>query len=445
MNVQKNNFIVLRVLSALGMYLIMLPLIICSDAAVHDNISFVRIIMCYGMGIAAGIVGFGAAYINNKKKWQNENAHKVWIVFTRVLGIAVGIIPFLFAGFFSFSLFRFTVIGLTLIFGYYIGYKFQYKSFSDIFTMPWLAGYIITLIFSYLFYGEIAGDFTETGRSIMVYAALVEALIVVILINQTNISVLSDRRRETKALIPKHLRAYNSALIIDVAVIFGAVYTFRNRIAWFIEKIIQVIFWLIDNLLKALSSSPVDVTSEDIQLEQAEIEIIQGNELVDLIIRILFILTVIVLILVFHKKIWAAIKYVFRMIAGYFTRRDRKSENDDYAFTDYFEPVVYEKRGKKQKITLKAYIKAYKREKNPEKKYRLGYRSFMLWMKMNNIPPRRSDTANSHFDKSKDIFTGSNTLLDVVELYNNIRYNGKSATDENLAEMDKLISQIEHG
>ena len=66
----------------------------------------------------------------------------------------------------------------------------------------------------------------------------------------------------------------------------------------------------------------------------------------------------------------------------------------------------------------------------------------MIWMKMNNIPPNRSDTAYTHLKRSKDRITDGNTLSNIVEMYNVIRYSSAKPTDENLAEMDRLIEII---
>lgn len=435
----KRELFPLKLLSAFGMLMVIFPLIFTGTVIVYEQISIEQIAFVYGLCLGGALIGYTVAGIRHGHKWKSKAAQTAFSVFTRLLGIAAAVIPFAVMCLLNQKTVMSFIVAVSCVFGYFTGYKFFCKSFSDIFTMPWLGGYAVEFIACFLIYTMYSPEeLAEAGKSVMIYSMLIEVLIAAILINQTNISVHTNRRKGTNALIPKGLRAYNMGMIALVAVLFGAFYTFRNQIGYVLYQLYRLIMWLVFRFMSIFSAEPVDLSFNVDEIAGEASQIREGNDLVTFILKIVFIAGCAAAVIIFRKKLLAVLK----SFADIFRRKDNLTDNKDSAFTDYYEKIVYEKKNKREKNTLKAAIRAYKREQNPEKKYRLGYRSFMLWMKMNHIPPSRSDTANTHFDKSKGAFADSDTLSEIVNLYNSIRYNSSDVTAENLAEMDKLIELI---
>ncbi len=435
----KHEFLPLKILSAAGMFIVIFPMLIFSDIITTERLSAGFIAFYYGLSLITAAIGYFTARTRHSRQWKSKTAQTAFNVFTRIIGIVLALLPPVIGIIFRLGAVFSVTLGLTLLFGYFVGYKFYCKSFSDIYTAPWLAGYVVEFFICFFLYQSYSPDeLVETGKNILIYSMLIEVLITAVLINQTNISVHTNRRKGTKAIVPKGLRVYNMGLIALISVIFAAIYTLRNQISYALYQIYRLIVWLILKLMASLSSDPVDVTFDGQAIADEAFTVNEGGEILNLIIKILFIGIVISLLIIFRKNILSAIK----SLAARFNRKDKITAENEAAFTDCYENIVFDKKNKRAKNSLKAAVKAYRREQNPEVKYRLGYRSFMIWMKMNNIPPNRSDTAYTHLKRSKDKITDGNTLSNIVEMYNLIRYSSAKPTDENLAEMDRLIEII---
>lgn len=96
------------------------------------------------------------------------------------------------------------------------------------------------------------------------------------------------------------------------------------------------------------------------------------------------------------------------------------------------------------KNTFKMAVKAFKREKDFTKKYRLGYRAFMAAIDEKTEAGSPSDTAKVHLEKGRRI-TKFGELERVVERYCEIRYGGKTAEAQDCELMKSFLNNLRKG
>lgn len=94
-----------------------------------------------------------------------------------------------------------------------------------------------------------------------------------------------------------------------------------------------------------------------------------------------------------------------------------------------------------RKNTFKRAVRAFRREKEPTKKYRLGYKAFMVAIDERTESRSPSDTAKVHLEKGR-VITDFGELNKVVERYCEIRYGGEEAASEDCELMTGFLDYL---
>ncbi len=412
---------ILKILAVISFGLITFPFVLTNDVLSFENISALRILIYYACFAVIFWLGYAFGRLTLKRKKLIP------------LGRFMGVLTF----FTSFFLLTVTVqvavifaAGVSCVLWYFLGERAAHKHYADIFPGFMFGVYIGVTLVCYLFYGAMCSpELKAPVQSAVIISFMVEMCLAALLINQSGIYDKANRRRETRTMLPKGLSGYNAALVTGITVCGFTLYVFSDKIIWLLNEIIRLLIKFFLSLMSGYS--------EFMAIESGEINTdfsgFSGSETYDgwnLLFYVLFI----VLIIVFSRRIWQKMKDFFSWIAGFFTRETVVSE-DEPEFVDVFEQVSGV--GKARNISYATLMKQYKKERNPEQKYRLGYGVLLWQMKYCRAKLLVSDTVTDQYEKGRDIFGAE--LLDITTAYDKLRYDGVRVTDEQLSALDSMI------
>lgn len=447
----KPNFIpkMLKCLAFLAMTSVPLPLLIVAEGGIFHDFSMFRILLYVFWCVASELLGY---FIYHFMTSDKENKKKVALVKVIVIAIMIGIFifSFMFTQWYAsiFKNYKIATINFALClipasyFWLLTGFRCSKKSFSDVYTLPCFAGYIVEALFCYLLYSTQAQENPNfrLGKDIIIIQLFIMVAIVSLLVNQTSINMQAQRRRDTAMIVPANLRGYNIKLISVVCAVILVGFTLKDFIAWLLETIGSAIIYAIDYLLQLTSSEPVDITSDDIA--SGKLDIIQGDSDIAFILQSLVYIVVIAMVIIFRKQIIKAISNLLNGIFGVFSNV-KEEKDDDAAFTDFFEQIVTVKGKATNRITFKDCLKAYNNETDLQQKYRLGYKTILLWLTDKHVVLKQSDTTSQQYSKARKIFAEEQELINkIVSQYDNIRYNDIDVTADKINEIDQVIKEL---
>lgn len=411
----------LKFLAVISFGLVTLPFVLTNDVLAFDNISLLRILMYYALfGVVFGIgYAFGKATIKHRKL----------ILMERFAGLLT------FCG--GFLLLSITdepgiifAVGASCVLWYFLGERAAHKHYADIFPAFMFGVYILVTLICYLFYGAMCkSELKEPVQTAVIAAFMVEMCLAALLINQSGIYDKANRRRETRTMLPKGLSGYNAALVTGVTVCGLLLYVFADGIKWFLEELVRLFIRVMLFLLRG----PAEFMSIESSENTTDPFINTGNQTYDIWNLLIFVILIAVIIF-FRRQIWQAIKNLFSRILGFFSRETAVSD-DEPEFVDVFEQVsdVRRVRG----LSYSAMMKQYKKESDPVKKFRLGYGVLLWQMKYCRAKLSVADTVTDQYEKGREIFGPG--LEEISSVYNGLRYNGETVTEEQLSSLDSLI------
>ncbi|MBR4305607.1 MAG: hypothetical protein IKT78_02065, partial [Ruminiclostridium sp.] len=342
------------------------------------------------------------------------------------------------------AIFNGTCACLTLLpaiaFWFILGMKLNKKSFSDVFTPLWLGVFIVETFLCYIFSFLMTDDYPAmaTAQSVMIYLLIIMTLLVVILINQSNIETQINQRKNTNLIVPKGLQVHNARLII----VFGAVILFamlfRNVVADVVWWLTQNTLRLIDSILQLIRMETSSPITPDGDISDSPLFDIQENAQ-DFTVYIVLLIAI-MLIIIFRKKILLFFKSVATRIINRFSAKEIDSyENESYA--DYYESITeWEEKIKPE--SENDCLKRYKKQKDGTEKYRLGYRLYMLWLAKRNNNMNSKLTIEQHLRIAEKTYHGELDIKGISDNYTRIRYNDHTAESDELSAMDELIKEL---
>ena len=130
-------------------------------------------------------------------------------------------------------------------------------------------------------------------------------------------------------------------------------------------------------------------------------------------------------------------KSFFSRIVKFLSKKGETSAEAD--FTDVFEDYSKMPEKMEEKVSLSKLYKQYKNEKNPEKKYRCGYRILLYKIKEKNSRLTASDTTSVQAEKGGDV--GFSGMPAVAADYDGLRYGDKNITENQLSKLTELIGK----
>ena len=342
----------------------------------------------------------------------------------------------------GFNVFYFCVAPMpSVIVWYLLGMSLEKNRFDDIFTPIWLGIYLVETFICYIFCCVMSADMEYLGASEHRISVLlvVMALLMVLLINQSNIRSEIDRRRNTNLIVPKGLRLYNAKLIAIVGAVILAALMLKDYVAAGLTWLVKMTVKIIDTLLFNIRFLQTEqMTPEDTQLPDSDILSAEGGSR-DFLLYIL-VVVIVVLVIVFRKKILSLMRKIAGRIFGKYSVDDTVQEvYDDY--TDCYEELDI----RQERIvneTDKDCLKRYRKAKDNNEKFRLGYRLYAMWLSKRSTEDISTKTVEQHRIISEKLFHGTNNIRAFSDSYSKIRYDDEPATADDILLSDSLINEL---
>ena len=342
----------------------------------------------------------------------------------------------------GFNVFYFCVALMpSVIVWYLLGMSLKKNRFDDIFTPVWLGIYLVETFICYIFCCVMSADMEYLGASEHRISVLlvVMALLTVLLINQSNIRSEIDRRRNTNLIVPRGLRLYNAKLIAIVGAVILAALMLKDHVAAGLTWLVKMTVKIIDTLLFNIRFLQTEqMTPEDTQLPDSDILSAEGESR-DFLLYIL-VVVIVVLVIVFRKKILSLMRRIAGRIFGKYSVDDTVQEvYDDY--TDSYEELDI----RQERIvneTDKDCLKRYRKAKDNNEKFRLGYRLYAMWLSKRSTEDISTKTVEQHRNISEKLYHGTNNIGAFSDSYSKIRYDDEPATAEDIHLSDSLINEL---
>lgn len=342
----------------------------------------------------------------------------------------------------GFNVFYFCVALMpSVIVWYLLGMSLKKNRFDDIFTPIWLGIYLVETFICYIFCCVMSADMEYLGASEHRISVLlvVMALLMVLLINQSNIRSEIDRRRNTNLIVPKGLRLYNAKLIAIVGAVILAALMLKDYVAAGLTWLVKMTVKIIDTLLFNIRFLQTEqMTPEDTQLPDSDILSAEGGSR-DFLLYIL-VVVIVVLVIVFRKKILSLMRKIAGRIFGKYSVDDTVQEvYDDY--TDCYEKLDI----RQERIvneTDKDCLKRYRKAKDNNEKFRLGYRLYAMWLSKRSTEDISTKTVEQHRIISEKLYHGTNNIRAFSDSYSKIRYDDEPATADDILLSDSLINEL---
>lgn len=342
----------------------------------------------------------------------------------------------------GFNVFYFCVALMpSVIVWYLLGMSLKKNRFDDIFTPVWLGIYLVETFICYIFCCVMSADMEYLGASEHRISVLlvVMALLTVLLINQSNIRSEIDRRRNTNLIVPRGLRLYNAKLIAIVGAVILAALMLKDYVAAGLTWLAKMTVKIIDTLLFNIRFLQTEqMTPEDTQLPDSDILSAEGESR-DFLLYIL-VVVIVVLVIVFRKKILSLMRKIAGRIFGKYSVDDTVQEvyND---YTDSYEELDI----RQERIvneTDKDCLKRYRKAKDNNEKFRLGYRLYAMWLSKRSTEDISTKTVEQHRIISEKVYHGTNNIGAFSDSYSKIRYDDEPATADDILLSDSLINEL---
>ena len=342
----------------------------------------------------------------------------------------------------GFNVFYFCVALMpSVLVWYLLGMSLKKNRFDDIFTPVWLGIYLVETFICYIFCCVMSADMEYLGASEHRISVLlvVMALLTVLLINQSNIRSEIDRRRNTNLIVPRGLRLYNAKLIAIVGAVILAALMLKDHVAagltWLVKMTVKIIDTLLFNIRFLQTEQMIP---EDTQLPDSDILSAEGESR-DFLLYIL-VVVIVVLVIVFRKKILSLMRKIAGRIFGKYSVDDTVQEvYDDY--TDSYEELDI----RQERIvneTDKDCLKRYRKAKDNNEKFRLGYRLYAMWLSKRSTEDISTKTVEQHRIISEKLYHGENNIGAFSDSYSKIRYDDEPATNDDIHLSDSLINEL---
>ena len=399
------------------------PLLLAADATGFEQHDLLRLTGCFGMAAVIYACGYFLAALGGKLK-NPVTANLIY--YTAGACVISGCI--LFAVFFANGTLYPMLFIPWGVYYYCSGGRLARK--HNAINSVWLGVYALYTIFAYWLYGSFAPEHQRAaGENAIVIVTVLMLICGANLLNQKGITDLASRR--SNAVLPKNFRRFNSGLVTVFLAVILLLYLlkdiFADGLSWLFKSALTGVI----NFMRGLSSPTVDNTAFGNSMLDHEIETVgEGDGSAFALVAVIVLVGL--LCWIFRKYILRAI----RSIGEFFrSRLNRTPDNSDSeAYTDYLQ---WENAGRKSsKSPYKAALRDYRREREPNARYRLGYRVFLAWLQTKGVDLKPDDTVERQLEKS-GIEAG-----EIAEKYRGLRYNNENVTWEQVREMDDFLKLL---
>lgn len=442
----KKDFL-MKCVAALAMLLVPLPLMFVFEVTAFKGFMLWHYPIYYAVGAIAVAFGYFLMCLRRSRHTPKTIflINMLMALTATVLVVLVGVVSSQInntLGENGFNVFYFCVALMpSVIVWYLLGMSLKKNRFDDIFTLVWLGIYLVETFICYIFCCAMSADMEYLGDSEHRISVLlvVMGLLTVLLINQSNIRSEIDRRRNTNLIVPKGLRLYNAKLIAIVGAVILAALMLKDYVAAGLTWLVKMTVKIIDTLLFNIRFLQTEqLTPEDTQLPDSDIFSTEGGSR-DFLLYIL-VIVIVVLVIVFRKKILSLFRKIAGRIFGKYSADDTVQEiYDDYS-DSYEELDIRQERIVNE--TDKDCLKRYRKAKDNNEKFRLGYRLYAMWLSKRSTEDISTKTVEQHRIISEKLYHGANNIGAFSDSYSKIRYDDEPATADDIILSDNLINEL---
>lgn len=255
-----------------------------------------------------------------------------------------------------------------------------------------------------------------------------------LLINRRQLNNMSLRGKSENNLLTKATSRFNirSTLVFCGIVLFAFFFAgFGAKWLWeFLRWGIRLIIYFLSLLHFAMTDN-FDPGKDD--NDGIPPEIIQND---NTFWKIFTVIALIALVIIFFKPFVKLMKNLYRYIMEKLGKK-----TDETAFINYVDIYQSSDTGRSLKSAYRKALKQFSREKDLGKKFRLGYKAFMIRIEESEEGLTPSDTAKIHMEKGRRI-TQSSYLQPAVEIYCQVRYNDYTATQSDCGVISGLLKDL---
>lgn len=414
-----------RILSVIFAILAPLPLIITSAASDNGGLELSKLAFYAAIGAAMWLLGW---LMGLPVKAVPEKMRALM----KVLSIAAATIIVVLCEWLLIVLENNTVtmilVPLAIIFCYWFGFRLCSDRELLPFSAIWI--YCVETALTYPMCRAFEEHNSIGSTAIFIMAAAMTVMGAVI-VNVRHLEQLSWQGGGTELNLVKATVRFNLKKTLTFSAILLFMFFFAGygaKLLW--EGVKALVRWLLD-LLETLGSL-VDVEPIDLQFPHPEV--LEEND--NWLWQILSVLIIAAILIIFMKPL---LRHLKRLIQYIKERLSAKPDNTGTLEASYVDTYEESERWSPSRNTFRKAYRAFAREKDPTKKYRLGYKAFMLLLgrKDENTP---SDTTAVHLVRGRvyDDILAEN----VIGKYERLRYHEFVPTKEDCQELDKLLKAV---
>lgn len=273
--------------------------------------------------------------------------------------------------------------------------------------------------------------------------------------NQSELESMLERTQKNTPMIGQ-VRRTNIKWMIVLSLCIIIVYPLRHLLVSgmeFVGKgIIYALTWFIKTFMQSEESRIIkdDLPTGDQGFMLPE----GGSNWLGNLLTVLFIISVIVLCIVKRREIWYGIqtalisisKYLSKLLNKLFGERSYKKFNEVY-YSEVVEEMTQEHiimpKAKKNvnRWALKKQFKAFTKEENKEKKYRMGYKLLLDIQCLKGIKKKISHTPREIVNLIKDDKEIKN-IYSITEAYERVRYGEKLVENEEVKSLEETLKDL---
>lgn len=412
-----------KILSLIMAAVIPFPLLLTGIASTYEKIpAFI---------IAAGIIGGAICWLLGQilgillKKANKKLIYAVRF-FSVLLGVGIAVLSEIVIFALKMGSLAPMFIPMAYIFWYWFGFR---TGGEQVIVSPIILGaYGVEAVFMY----PICNSFNQKASiPIIIITALVTVL-GALLINFRQISGLSLRGKSENRLLTKSCTRFNvRATLIFCGIVLFAFFFCGVGAKWLwegVKALIRYIIYLMGLLSTLLSQDEYD--PGDIS-DTSVIQITENSGG-----KYLIWVIAIILAIIFFKPFVKAIKNFYSYIMQKLGKETEKTVQLQY--TDIYQESGTERTGKN---TFKKAYRAFLKEKDYTKKFRLGYKAFLIRLKEKEVELVPPDTPKNHYEKGRSV-TESESLSAVTDKYCKVRYDGTVPTKEDCQVIRELLAEL---
>lgn len=415
-----------KLLSLIGALIIPAPLMITSLASVYKDNLFLPILIWWIGGAFVLLLGH---FVGSRVKKAGKKT--VWIVkiAVGVSGTLSVIASLVFVYLAEMTSLAYMFMPAAVVFWYWFGYRSGLE--RELITNSVLLVYCLEAVFLFPMCNSVSEN-SVSGNIVIVISAAV-LVISAVLINRRQLVKMSARGKNTIAVMSKDTRRFNLKLTLIFSAIILVPFLFAHWGGKLLFEVFKAFVKFLLSLFINMSDDPDTMIIEDSGKKLLEItqnDTLWLQVLLSVIVGILFII-------LFAKPVIRAVKKLIRSIKQKLGRLYNGSSRE-LAYVDFYEVIDV----KKQSISsFKKAYKSFLKEKELNRKYRLGYKAFMIRLKELGEENFPSDTTTVHRKKGSRVID-RDVIDSVIDQYEQLRYYDGAVTSEDCTQMELMLKSL---